>query len=86
MDKIRILIADDHAVVREGTRRILEQEPDMEVVAEASDGEATVNQALSCKPDVAIVDIAIPFKNREEHIHYSIACTPYGFCRSVSKN
>ena len=60
MDKIKILIADDHAVVREGTRRILEQEADMEVVAEASDGEATVNQALSMKPDVAIVDIAMP--------------------------
>ena len=37
---IRILIADDHAVVREGTRQILEQEPDLEVVAEAGDGEA----------------------------------------------
>ncbi len=60
MDKIRVLIADDHAVVREGTRRILEQEPDIQVVAEASDGETTVNQALSCKPDVAIIDIAMP--------------------------
>ena len=60
MKKIRILIADDHAVVREGTRQILEQEPDMEVVAEAGDGEGAVSQAASLKPDVAIIDVAMP--------------------------
>ena len=60
MAKIKILIADDHAVVREGTRRILEQEPDMEVVGEAGDGEEAVNLATSLKPDVAIIDIAMP--------------------------
>ena len=60
MAKIKILIADDHAVVREGTRRILEQEPDMEVVGEAGDGEEAVNLAASLKPDVAIIDIAMP--------------------------
>jgi NarL family two-component system response regulator LiaR len=58
--KIRILIADDHAVVREGTRRILEQEPDMEVVGEAGDGEEAVNLATNLKPDVAIVDVSMP--------------------------
>ncbi|MFC2044772.1 response regulator [Chloroflexota bacterium] len=60
MDKIRILIADDHAVVREGTCQILEQESDMDVVAEAADGEEAVRLASSSKPDVAIVDIAMP--------------------------
>jgi NarL family two-component system response regulator LiaR len=60
LDKIRILIADDHAVVREGTRQILEQEPDLEVVAEAGDGEEAVQQAGATKPDVAIIDIAMP--------------------------
>ena len=60
MDKIKILIADDHAVVREGTRRILEQEKDLEVVAEAGDGEEAVRQATSLKPDVAIIDVAMP--------------------------
>ena len=60
MAKIKVLIADDHAVVREGTRRILEQEPDMEVVGEAGDGEEAVNLATSLKPDVAIIDIAMP--------------------------
>ena len=60
MGAIRILIADDHAVVREGTRQILEQEPDMAVVAEACDGEEAVKLAGSSKPDVAIIDIAMP--------------------------
>ena len=60
MGKIRILIADDHAVVREGTRQILEQEPDMEVVAEAGDGEEAVRLGGSSKPNVAIIDIAMP--------------------------
>ena len=58
--KIRVLIADDHAVVREGTRELLEQEPDLEVVAEASDGKEAVQRAGSFKPDVAIMDIAMP--------------------------
>ena len=60
METIRILIADDHAFVREGTRRILEQEPDLEVVAEAGDGEETVKLACDLKPDVALVDVAMP--------------------------
>ena len=60
MDQIRVLIADDHAVVREGTRQILEQEPDLIVVAEACDGEEAVNLAGSAMPNVAIIDIAMP--------------------------
>ncbi len=60
MAKIKVLIADDHAVVREGTRQILEQEPDISVVAEAGDGEEAVRMAEEFKPDVAIIDIAMP--------------------------
>ncbi len=60
MKKIRILIADDHAFVREGTRRILEQEPDLEVVAEAGDGEEAVKFASDLKPDVALIDVSMP--------------------------
>jgi len=60
MDNIRILIADDHAFVREGTRRILEQEPDLEVVAEAGDGEEAVKLSCDLKPDVVLVDVAMP--------------------------
>jgi DNA-binding NarL/FixJ family response regulator len=60
MAKIKILIADDHAVVREGTRQILEKEPDLDVVAEAVNGEEAVKLAGSTRPDVAIIDIAMP--------------------------
>lgn len=60
MDKIRILIADDHAVFRQGTRKLLEQEPDMEVVAEAGDGEEAARLAGEVNPDVTIIDVAMP--------------------------
>lgn len=63
MEKIRVLIADDHAVVREGTRQILEKEPDLEVVGEAGDGEEAVRLAGTSRPDVAIIDIAMPKLN-----------------------
>ncbi|MBN1161093.1 MAG: response regulator transcription factor [Dehalococcoidales bacterium] len=60
MSKIKILIADDHAVVRDGTRQILEHETDMDVVAEAADGNEAIKLAGSTRPDVAIIDIAMP--------------------------
>ena len=60
MGEIKVLIADDHAVVREGTRQILEQEPDLKVVGEAADGDEAVKLTGSSKPDVAIIDISMP--------------------------
>jgi DNA-binding NarL/FixJ family response regulator len=60
MDKIRVLIADDHTLVRDGTRRILEAEEDMDVVGEALDGEEAVQLAKELKPDVVLMDIAMP--------------------------
>lgn len=60
MDQIKIVIADDHAVVREGTRQILEQEPDMCVVGEADNGEEAVKLVTANKPNVAIIDVAMP--------------------------
>jgi DNA-binding NarL/FixJ family response regulator len=63
MDKIRILLADDHVVVRQGTRELLEREEDLEVVAEAGDGEEAVRLANSRRPDVAIMDISMPKLN-----------------------
>ena len=60
MGKIKVLIADDHAVVREGTRQILERESDIDVVAEAADGEEAVRLAGTSRPDVAIIDVAMP--------------------------
>ncbi len=66
MSKIRIVIADDHAVVRQGTRNLLERENDLEVVGEAGDGEEAVKLIDQLKPDVAIIDIAMPKLNGVE--------------------
>ena len=63
MGKIRVLLADDHVLVRQGTRELLEREEDIEVVAEAGDGEEAVRLATSQCPDVAIMDIAMPKLN-----------------------
>jgi DNA-binding NarL/FixJ family response regulator len=59
-DMIRVVIADDHPVVRKGIREILEDEPDLVVVGEASDGQAVVDLALDLRPDVVIMDVHMP--------------------------
>jgi DNA-binding NarL/FixJ family response regulator len=58
--KTRILLADDHAVVRRGLRLVLESEPDLEVVAEVGDGAAAVERALGDDVDLAILDVTMP--------------------------
>jgi DNA-binding NarL/FixJ family response regulator len=58
--KTRILLADDHAVVRRGLRLVLDAEPDLEVVAEAGDGEEAVRRALGTDIDLAVLDISMP--------------------------
>ncbi|TFG46990.1 MAG: response regulator transcription factor [Dehalococcoidia bacterium] len=60
MAKTRILIADDHAVLRQGMRQLLEQEKDMDVVGEAADGEEAVSLVEELKPDVVLMDIVMP--------------------------
>ena len=57
---IRIVLADDHAVVRSGLRMLLEAEPDFEVIAEAGDAESAARKALGHKPDVLILDLNMP--------------------------
>ena len=60
MDTISILLAEDHVVVREGTRQLLEREPDLAVVGEAGDGEEAVQPAARLNPDGVIMDVAMP--------------------------
>jgi DNA-binding NarL/FixJ family response regulator len=62
----RILIADDHEVVRSGLRSILETQPDWQVVAEAADGNEAIVKAVETKPDVAVVDYSLPLMNGME--------------------
>lgn len=57
---IRILVADDHTVVREGIRHLLEQEPGFDVVADVATGEAAVTRAAELEPDVVVLDISMP--------------------------
>lgn len=66
---IRIILADDHAVIRSGLRLVLEQHADFRVVGEASDGRAAVNLAEAVKPDVAVLDITMPGLNGIEAAH-----------------
>jgi two-component system response regulator NreC len=63
MGRLRILLGDDHTLVRQGFRKILEDRPEWEVVAEASDGRDAVRKALSAQPDLAILDIGMPLLN-----------------------
>ena len=62
----RILIADDHAVVRSGLRTILEAHPNWEVVAEAADGKEAISKAIEAHPDVAVIDYSLPLLNGVE--------------------
>lgn len=57
---IRVLLADDQALVRGGFRAILDAQPDIEVVAEAGDPTEAVAEAIKCRPDVALLDIRMP--------------------------
>ncbi len=57
---MRILVADDHGIVRSGIRLLLERQPDLEVVAEAADGVEAVEQTLATRPDLCILDVGMP--------------------------
>ncbi len=67
-ERHRIGIAEDHAILRDGLRAILAAAPDLEVVCEATDGREAVNAALSCAPDLMLMDLTMPRMNGMEAI------------------
>ena len=60
---IRIIVADDHTIVRQGLVRLLEDQPDLKVVGEAINGRVAVEKAMALQPDIVIMDIAMPLMN-----------------------
>ena len=63
MTPIRVLIADDHEIVRHGLRLLVDAQEDMEVVAEASDGQVALDRARALQPDLVILDLSMPTMN-----------------------
>ena len=63
MEKIKVLLADDHTMVRQGLRSLLEAEPDITIVAEAQTGRQALQQTLKLLPDVVVMDVAMPTLN-----------------------
>jgi two-component system response regulator NreC len=61
--KLRLLLGDDHPLVRHGLRKVLEERPEWEVVSEVGEGREAVREAIAHKPDVAILDVAMPLLN-----------------------
>jgi DNA-binding NarL/FixJ family response regulator len=60
MKKIRVLLVDDHAILREGIKALLEKQDDIEVVAEAADGREAISRVAQFRPDVVVLDISMP--------------------------
>lgn len=63
MKKLRVLLADDHVVMRTGLRALLERQPNLEVVGESENGRDTINLVASAKPDVVVMDVGMPVLN-----------------------
>jgi two-component system response regulator NreC len=76
MNKIKILLADDHKITRQGLRSLLEKEPDMAVMAEAEEGRTAVRLAIELKPDVVIMDVSMPDLNGMEATRQIVSRLP----------
>ena len=68
MEKIKVLLADDHTVVRQGLRALLEAESDIAIVGEADNGRQALRLALKLIPDVVVIDVAMPQMNAERNV------------------
>jgi two-component system response regulator NreC len=77
MKRIRIVLADDHAVVRQGFKMILAAQSDMDIVGEAGNGREAVELAESLKPDIVVMDVAMPELNGIEATRRLLASTPH---------
>ena len=76
MPQIRILLADDHTIIRSGLKLLLEQQPDFKVIAEANDGREAVQSVAANHPDVAVLDIGMPHLNGIEATRQIISLEP----------
>src|SRR5580698_7253606 len=76
MKQITVLLADDHMIVREGFRKMLDLEDDLEVVGEAQDGRQAVAMAKKLRPDVVLMDIAMPLLNGLEATRQVLKAVP----------
>ena len=73
---MRVLLADDHQILRQGLRTLLEREPDVRVVGEATDGREAVAQAAALRPDVVVMDLSMPGLNGIEATRRIVAAQP----------
>jgi two-component system, NarL family, response regulator NreC len=73
---IRVVIVDDHAILRAGLRRVLEAEPDIEVVGEAESADRAVFEAISGKPDIVLMDVMMPGKTGIEGMPAVLTAVP----------
>lgn len=76
MNKLRVFLADDHELIREGLRALVNSQPDMECVGEAGDGRAAVEQVRKILPDVAVLDVSMPGLNGLEAAKKLTGCCP----------
>ena len=74
---VRIVLADDHKILREGLRALLERETDLEVVGEANDGQEAVGLALALQPDIVVMDVAMPAMGGIEACRKIVAARPW---------
>ena len=84
MKRIRILLADDHAVVRQGFKMILDAQPDMEIVGEAANGREVLALAEEVRPDVVVMDVAMPELNGIEATRRLAASMPHARVLALS--